>query len=137
VAGARSIGQGSKVSRIVVIEDHVDTAELLCELLYQLGHEAQAVHTGSDGIAIVRRIHPDVVLCDVGLPDMDGYAVARALRADASTAGARLIVMTGYDGEEDRRLAYEAGFEVHVAKPVDAFAIERLLGVAPPHDHVA
>jgi CheY-like chemotaxis protein len=123
------------VSRIIVIEDHIDTAELLCELLAHLGHDVHAANTGQEGIAAARRLSPDFVLCDVGLPDMEGYAVARALRADARTRGARLIVMTGYDREEDRRRAFEAGFDVHVAKPIDVMVIEQLLAGAPEHGH--
>jgi two-component system CheB/CheR fusion protein len=125
VAVAHGLGQLFIVSRIVVIEDHVDTAELLREVLHQMGHQVEAAHTGKAGIAAARRMPADVVLCDVGLPDMDGYAVARELRHGV-TAHARLIVMTGYDSDEDRQRAYEAGFELHVAKPVDLDAIERL-----------
>jgi CheY-like chemotaxis protein len=111
----------------VVIEDHVDTAELMREVLAAAGHEVTTAHTGGDGIAAAKRISPDVVLCDVGLPDIDGYAVARALRADAATKRARLIALTGYDGDHERRLAREAGFDRHVVKPIDPFTLEGLL----------
>jgi CheY-like chemotaxis protein len=115
------------VKRIVVIEDHVDTADLMREVLASAGHDVTTAYTGADGIAAVRRVSPDVVLCDVGLPDMDGYAVARALRADAVTAGARLIALTGFDGDEERKRARDAGFDRHVAKPIDPLALEELL----------
>jgi CheY-like chemotaxis protein len=115
------------VKRVVVIEDHFDTADLMREVLVAAGHDVTTAHTGADGIAAARRVTPDVVLCDVGLPDIDGYAVARALRADAVTAGARLIALTGYDGDDERRRAAEAGFDRHVVKPIDPFALEDLI----------
>jgi CheY-like chemotaxis protein len=115
------------VKRVVVIEDHCDTADLMREVLVAAGHDVTTAHTGADGIAAARRVAPDVVLCDVGLPDIDGYAVARTLRADAVTARARLIALTGYDGDAERRLAREAGFDRHVVKPIDPFALEALV----------
>jgi two-component system CheB/CheR fusion protein len=115
------------VKRIVVIEDHVDTADLMREVLAAAGHDVTTAHTGADGIAAVRRVTPEVVLCDVGLPDMDGYAVARVLRADRATARTRLIALTGFDGEDERQRAREAGFDRHVAKPIDPLALEQLL----------
>jgi len=115
------------VTRIVVIEDHVDTADLMREVLAAAGHQVTCAHNGRDGIAEVRRAGPDVVLCDVGLPDIDGYEVARALRADAATARARLIALTGFDGDEERQRAREAGFDRHVAKPIDPFVLEEII----------
>jgi CheY-like chemotaxis protein len=115
------------VARIVVIEDHVDTAELMRELLGQSGHEVRLAHNGHDGIAAARELRAEVVLCDVGLPDIDGYAVARALRADAATARARLVALTGYDSDDDAARARAAGFDAHVAKPVDPMELEAII----------
>jgi len=72
-----------------------------------------------------------VVLCDIGLPGFDGYAVARALRQDPATAAARLIALTGYGHEEDRRRSQEAGFEQYLIKPINLAALEELLVVLP------
>ena len=116
------------VTRIVVVEDHVDTADLMLEILASAGHEVLAVHTGREGIDAARRLRAQVVLCDVGLPDIDGYAVARALRAEPATAGARLVALTGYDGDQERVRAREAGFDRHVVKPIDPLALELLIG---------
>jgi CheY-like chemotaxis protein len=113
--------------RIVVIEDHQDTAELMIEILREAGHEVHAASCGRDGIEAARTLAADVVLCDVGLPDIDGYEVARALRADAATARARLVALTGYDGEEELEKARAAGFDRHVVKPIDPFKLESLL----------
>ena len=113
--------------RVVVIEDHADTADLMLEILCTAGHEVRVAHSGTDGIAAARALPADVVLCDVGLPDMDGYEVARRLRADAKTAKARLVALTGYDGDEEQRKAEAAGFDRHVVKPIDPFQLESLL----------
>jgi CheY-like chemotaxis protein len=115
------------VARVVVIEDHRDTADLMREILCEAGHEVLIAHTGADGIAAVRALKAQVVLCDVGLPDIDGYTVARALRADATTAGARLVALTGYDGDDDRTRARNAGFDRNVVKPIDPLQLESLL----------
>ena len=113
--------------RIVVIEDHIDTAELMREILREAGHDVRIAHTGKDGIELARALPADVVLCDVGLPDIDGYEVARCLRAEPTTAAARLVALTGYDGDDEIRRARDAGFDRHVVKPIDPFQLESLL----------
>jgi len=121
------MAQTSGMARVVVIEDHPDTADLMREILRDAGHDVRVAHTGNDGIAAARALQAEVVLCDLGLPDIDGYEVARTLRADASTAHARLVALTGFDGEEELRMAREAGFDRHVVKPIDPFQLESLL----------
>jgi len=111
--------------RVVVIEDHVDTADLMREILRDAGHDVRIAHNGADGIEAARALRAEVVLCDVGLPDIDGYEVARRLRADAATAKARLVA--GFDGDDEQRRARDAGFDRHVVKPVDPFVLESLL----------
>ena len=113
--------------RIVVIEDHKDTAELMHEILRDAGHDVRVAFSGNDGVAAARELAAEVVLCDVGLPDMDGYEVARRLRADRATARARLVALTGYDGEDEQKKARDAGFDRHVVKPIDPFQLESLL----------
>ena len=113
--------------RIVVIEDHEDTAELMHEILREAGHDVRVAFNGNAGIDAARMLAAEVVLCDVGLPDMDGYEVARRLRADDATAGARLVALTGFDGEDEQRKARDAGFDRHVVKPIDPFQLEALL----------
>jgi CheY-like chemotaxis protein len=83
------------------------------------GFEVRTAHTGTDGVEQARALRPEIVLCDIGLPGLDGYAVARALRGDAATRGARLIAITGYGSEEERAQAIAAGFDLHLSKPVD------------------
>ena len=105
----------------------MDTADLMLELLSATGHVVVAAHTGRDGIAAAQQLRAEIVLCDVGLPDIDGYAVARALRAEPITAGARLIALTGYGGSEQRDRALGAGFDMHIVKPVNPDALLRLI----------
>lgn len=91
------------------------------------GHDLVVAHSSTAGIALARQLRPDVVLCDLGLPCMDGLAVARSLRQETATALARLIALTGFNGEEDRRRSREAGFDGVLIKPVEWTALERVL----------
>ena len=113
--------------RVVVIEDHKDTADLMHEILRDAGHEVRVAHSGHDGVSAALALPAEVVLCDVGLPDIDGYEVARRLRAATATARARLVALTGYDGEDEERKARAAGFDRHVVKPIDPFQLEKLI----------
>src|SRR4029079_6041706 len=88
---------------------------------------AHVARDGRSGIALAREIRPDVIFCDIGLPDMDGFEVARAIRKEAGLAGVRLIALTGYAQPEDLAHATEAGFDFHVAKPADLNKVYRLL----------
>jgi PAS domain S-box-containing protein len=117
--------------RIVIIEDNVDAAETLAELLVLEGHEVSTARDARSGVALVRAQVPDVVLCDLGLPDADGYEVARALRRDDALRRVRLIALSGYAQPEDRDRARAAGFDDHVAKPPNLDELERLLAAEP------
>lgn len=125
----RKAGQPDQagVLSILIIEDNPDAAETLADLLRLFGHEVELAHSGPAGIEAAQRLHPDIVLCDIGLPGMDGYAVARHLRQDPATASLRLIALTGYGRESDRRMAREAGFDLHLVKPVEPTELQRLL----------
>jgi two-component system CheB/CheR fusion protein len=117
--------------RILLIEDHPDAAATLRELLELCHCTVEVARTGLEGIERAPQFRPDVVLCDLGLPAADGYAVAAALRTLRETAHTRLIAMSGYGQEEDRRRAQAAGFDLHLTKPVDFDELRRLLEVAP------
>jgi CheY-like chemotaxis protein len=87
---------------------------------------------GPQGLAAAQRFQPEVVLCDIGLPgSMDGYAVARTLRSDGVPGPMTLIALTGYGQEEDQLKAREAGFDIHLTKPVDPVALQKLLASLP------
>ncbi|HEX8790618.1 MAG TPA: ATP-binding protein [Polyangiaceae bacterium] len=113
--------------RVLVIEDNVDAADSMRELLEYDGHDARVAYDGVTAVALAHEFHPDVVLCDIGLPGMDGYAVARAMRAEADLAGTYLVALSGYSRPEDRRLSAEAGFDRHIAKPPSDEEIGRIL----------
>lgn len=123
---------GPAPRRILVIEDNRDVAESLQALLSLCGHDVSVAHDGRSGIAQAEQAVPDVVLCDLGLPGgMDGYAVARQLRGRLPGRIGRLIALSGYGTAEDQRLAREAGFDIHLTKPVDYGALENLIAQAP------
>ena len=105
--------------RIVVAEDNIDSAQTLRLLLELSGHEVHVVHTGIAAVEEVRRRRPDALVCDIGLPGLSGYEVARALRRDSRLSHVRFIALTGYGSAEDREKALSSGFDVHLAKPVD------------------
>ena len=104
--------------RVLVIEDHEDSAATLQEVLAFLGHHSAVIHGGLQGVQAVRRFAPDIVLCDVGLPDLDGYCVARAVRAAKDLRQPVLVALTGHASHEDASRAADAGFDLHLAKPL-------------------
>ncbi|MFN3650923.1 MAG: PAS domain S-box protein [Armatimonadota bacterium] len=113
--------------RVLIVEDNVDAAETLQDILSLAGYEPHLSHSGTAGVEAARRLRPDVVLCDIGLPGMDGHAVARALRADPATRSARLIALSGYGRPEDLERSAAAGFELHLTKPVNPAALRRVI----------
>jgi PAS domain S-box-containing protein len=113
--------------RILVVEDSRDAADSLRILLEFLGHQVRVAFSGHEGVQMARGWHPDVVLCDIGLPGLDGYGVAEELRHDPATANMQLIAVTGYGRDEDRRRARQAGFDHHLTKPVDPTVLRPLL----------
>jgi CheY-like chemotaxis protein len=117
--------------RVLVVDDNVDTAETLAMLLRLDGHDVRIAHSGPAAVEAARVFTPDAVVRDIGLPGMDGYAVARALRAEPTLDRCRLIALSGYGREEDRRHALEAGFDQHLVKPVEPDVIRALLGLPP------
>jgi CheY-like chemotaxis protein len=113
--------------RVLLVEDNPDLALMLQELLRMLGHVTEVAADGASGIEKARCNPPDLALVDIGLPGIDGYAVACELRALPSLARTRLVAMTGYSQPDDEERAYAAGFDDHLVKPVDAQALEQLL----------
>jgi CheY-like chemotaxis protein len=118
---------GPRSLRVLVIEDNSDAAETLGDLLRLFGHEAEVALSGPEGLAAARSLRPDVVLCDIGLPGMDGYAVASSLRSEPATRTTHLVALTGYGRDSDRRRTQEAGFDLHLVKPLEPLELKRLL----------
>ncbi len=114
---------------VLVIDDNVDAADSLRDLLQLAGHEAEVAYSGPQGLEKARAMRPDVVLCDIGLPGMDGYAVAGVIRADPELSSTRLVAVSGYAQPEDLERAKRAGFDRHVAKPPSLERLEQVLDV--------
>jgi CheY-like chemotaxis protein len=132
VAAASPAAHSAAPRRILLVEDNADAREMLCQVLALHGHSVREASLGQDGVALAAQIEPDVAIVDIGLPDIDGYEVARRMRMNAKRPLA-LIALTGYGQPEDQRRARAAGFDVHLVKPV---TIERLdhaiASLAPP-----
>jgi PAS domain S-box-containing protein len=113
---------------VLVVEDSDDAAESLRMLLELNGHRVTIASSGEDGVEMARALHPDVVLCDIGLPgQLDGHAVARALRDDPELSEIMLVALSGYGQDEDLRMARDAGFDHHLIKPADPDRIQQIL----------
>ncbi|QDU28921.1 Autoinducer 2 sensor kinase/phosphatase LuxQ [Anatilimnocola aggregata] len=113
--------------RVLVIEDNRDTALSMKMLLRHMGFDVQIAHSGPDGVELAKRILPDVILCDLGLPELDGFGVARTLRSDAATCDMLLIAQSGYGQENDILKSREAGFDLHLVKPIDFLQLQGLI----------
>jgi CheY-like chemotaxis protein len=116
-----------RLCRILIIEDNQVAAKSTRMFLAGDGHIVEVAHDGKSGIETARRFHPEVVLCDIGLPGLDGYAVCRALRQEPELRKAYLIAITGYGQQDDQLRAREAGFDFHLTKPIDLSELERIL----------
>ena len=116
---------------MLIVEDHADSADSLALLLGLFGHQVRLASTGPEGVRAAEAWRPDLVLCDLGLRGLDGYGVARELRGRQETARARLIAVTGYGHEEARRRSHEAGFDLHLTKPVPPEELRLLLAQVP------
>ncbi len=120
----------NKTLKVLIIDDNKDLSEIMCDLIGFLGHKTICSPDGKDGIAKAKEHHPDIIICDIGLPVMDGYEVAQQLRRDDEIKETFLIALSGYAGPEDRKRSREAGFDRHLAKPADISAIERVIAEA-------
>jgi two-component system CheB/CheR fusion protein len=127
---SRTLAPGGR-RRVLVIEDNIDAAETLREALEFGEHEVEVAYNGPAGIAKAHKFRPEVVFCDIGLPGMDGFAVARAFRADDGLKGTYLVALSGYALPEDVQHALEAGFDQHLAKPPNLESLEQALARAP------
>jgi CheY-like chemotaxis protein len=113
-------------ARLLLVEDNDDSRELMCQLLDKAGFECLTAATGTAALELMRSACPDIAILDVGLPEMDGYELARRIRQEAPCANTILIAVTGYGRASDHAASREAGFDGHMVKPVN---VEHLLAL--------
>lgn len=112
--------------RVMVVDDHVASGDLLVEILALEGYSVRVAHCGRDAVAIAREFNPKIALLDVGLPDMDGFALAGLLKADPQLQQIRLVALSGYAQSSETERSGGVGFDHYLVKPVD---VEQLLSV--------
>ena len=126
---ATEVTEATSTRRVLLVEDNADSCESLSVALELSGHRVRAAHDGRSAIAVAHAFRPDVVLCDIGLPDMDGYEVARRLRAEEPFRSTRLIALSGYSQPEDKARSQEAGFDLHISKPPELSELTKILAM--------
>jgi PAS domain S-box-containing protein len=120
-------GRASVARRVLVVDDNVDAAAMLAALIRQLGHEVEIVHDGSAALRAVEGYRPEVILLDIGMPGMNGFEVAQRLREVGRVPRLRIVAVTGWGKPEDRQRSREAGFDMHLIKPVELSEIQQAL----------
>ena len=116
--------------RILVADDNQDAANSLAMLLRLAGHEVHTAHGGQAALSLAGAVRPEFALLDIGMPDLDGYEVAKQIRAAPWGKDVKLIALTGWGQDEDKRRARAAGFDHHLTKPVDPESLEALLSAS-------
>jgi signal transduction histidine kinase/CheY-like chemotaxis protein len=124
------VSSGLVRRRILVVDDNVDAADGLTEILRSLGHDVSAARDGFIALEHARHLRPEIVFLDLAMPGIDGREVARRLRAEAGLSAAKIVAVTGFGRQSDRRLSMEAGFDDHLVKPLELATLNRLLGSA-------
>lgn len=118
---------GEQAIRVLVIEDNRDLADMLCSILGILGHEATAACDGNEGVKVAHEKKPGIIFCDIGLPGISGYEVAKIIRNDPALSDVFLVALTGYAGKSDVEQAAKSGFDRHLAKPVNMAMMRQML----------
>ena len=116
----------STLRRVFIVDDNHDAAEALAALIGALGHDVRVADNGHDALSVATTWHPDVMLLDIGLPDIDGYEVARRMREIRALDHVQIVACTGYGGDDDLRRMAEAGFDRHLIKPVGIAELDTL-----------
>jgi CheY-like chemotaxis protein len=117
------------------VDDSADAANSLAMVLRRLGNEIQTAHDGLEAVQTAATFRPDVVLLDIGLPKMNGYEAAKLIRDQSRGGKIAIIAVSGWGQDEDKRRAFEAGFDHHLTKPVEPAALNRLLALIAPELH--
>jgi CheY-like chemotaxis protein len=129
-AAARAPQPAARASghRVLIVDDNQDFANSLAMILRAMDNDVRVAHDGVAGLAIAQEWHPDVGFLDIGMPKLNGYDLARRLRASAGTSAMALVAITGWGQEKDRRDAVSAGFDHHLVKPAEPDRILEILG---------
>jgi len=118
--------------RILVVDDNVDAAETMVMMLQLNGHDARPAHDGPSALSEAASFQPHIVFLDIGLPGMSGYDVARRFRAEPDLRSAQLVALTGWGTDDDKRKCMEAGFDLHLTKPVDPQDVDAVVAAWRP-----
>ena len=116
-----------RTRKVLVVDDDVDTAQTLAVLVRLMGHEAHCVTRPSEALEAAKSLRPDIAFVDLGMPKIDGYALARLFRETLELKNTTLVAVSGHGRAEDRARSRHAGFDAHVLKPVDAELVESIL----------
>jgi CheY-like chemotaxis protein len=123
--------------RILVVDDDRATADTLALLIRTLGYEAKAVYSGEDAVEQILKFEPDMALIDIGMPQRDGYDTVAGIRQQPGGMHVILVAVTGWSRDEDKRRAYESGFDLHVTKPMRVETLKELLALLDPEAYSA
>ena len=124
------VALGAAQTRVLIVDDNVDAADALAHVLAVAGYHTSVEYSGEAGFSAAERLHPDILLVDIGLPDVSGHEIARRVREQRWAKNARLLAITGWGGQEDRERSRAAGFDDHLTKPVDPEALLHLIAKA-------
>jgi CheY-like chemotaxis protein len=131
-AGGAIVGE-----RILVVDDNRDAADALARLIHSFGHEVRAVYGGKEALEETASFLPDMAFLDIAMPDLDGYETVTELRQRRGQVHLIVVAVTGHNSDEDKRRAYDAGFDLHVSKPMDVETLRDLLKILDPDDDSA
>ena len=123
------------VRRVLVVDDHPDTAEVLSVMFACLGYETMSASRGRDALELAREFDPELIVLDIGLPDINGFEVVHALRADARSADRFIVAVTGWSRPQDIARAKQTGFDEYFVKPIDLGKIRHMLRLAASRAH--
>jgi CheY-like chemotaxis protein len=124
-------GRAQAARRVLVVDDNVDAAVMLAALVRHLGHDVLTVHDGQQALRVVESYRPDVILLDIGMPGLNGFEVAKRLREQGINPAPRIVAVTGWGKPEDQARSREAGFDMHLMKPVEEAQIRAALATDP------
>ena len=121
--------------RVLVVDDSHDTADSLARLIEAYGYQAKPVYDGEQAIEAAATFAPDMALIDIGMPGLDGFETVSRIRQQRGGTHVILVAVTGWTRDEDKRKAYECGFDLHIAKPMTDTALKELLALLDPSAH--